>query len=125
MFILYTYFLFLVCVPCRKVVGGICEIHGNPMDALPKTMAVLSLPGTMSIQTSLLPGAGLGVFSLVVFEAGSLFGPMVGEKLTPEQHEERGNNEYVWEVPFFFFNDLGGRLHLYFPDLNLTLLAVL
>lgn len=73
------------------------------MDSLPKTKAVLSLPSSMSIQTSSIPHAGLGVFALTTFEVGSLFGPMDGEKLSTGDHAQRGNNPYVWEVRLIFF----------------------
>ncbi|XP_057290542.1 PR domain zinc finger protein 5-like isoform X2 [Hydractinia symbiolongicarpus] len=86
------------CVSCKQAVNGYCTIHGNPMDSLPKTKAVLSLPSSMSIQTSSIPHAGLGVFALTTFEVGSLFGPMDGEKLSARDHAQRGNNPYVWEV---------------------------
>lgn len=97
---------FIVCVSCKQPVAGICQIHGNPMSLLKKTKAVLSLPLTMCVQESFLPNAGLGVFSLSVFEVGSLFGPMEGEKLTFEENSSRTNNAYVWEVCTVIYVDI-------------------
>ncbi|XP_002154805.1 PR domain zinc finger protein 14 [Hydra vulgaris] len=87
-----------VCFSCNNCLSGKCKTHGNPMEKLKKTNAVLSLPSGMIIQESSIPNAGLGVFALSVFEAGSLFGKMVGEALNEKEYHARENKAYVWEV---------------------------
>ena len=73
-------------------------LHGNAMKTLTKTKAVESLPDVLTIQVSSIPNSGLGVFSLSIFEAGSLFGPMVGEELSHDENCKRTDNSFVWEV---------------------------
>ena len=77
---------------------GECIMHGNAMKTLTKTKAVESLPDVLTIQVSSIPNSGLGVFSLSIFEAGSLFGPMIGEELSYDQNTKRIDNSFVWEV---------------------------
>ena len=68
------------------------------MKKLKQTKAVTSVPSTMCIHNSSVLNSGMGVFSLTVYEVGSLFGPMDGEVLTEEEFYHRGNNSYKWEV---------------------------
>ncbi|XP_066918588.1 uncharacterized protein [Clytia hemisphaerica] len=86
------------CVGCKKPVDGDCTIHGNTMKTLHKTRSVESLPDTLTIQVSSIPNSGLGVFSLSIFEAGSIFGPMEGEELTVEQNQKQSDSSFIWEV---------------------------
>ena len=72
------------------------------MKTLSKTNAVESLPDTLTIQVSSIPNSGLGVFSLSIFEAGSIFGPMEGEELTAEQNQKQSDSSFIWEVCFIF-----------------------
>ena len=75
--------------------------HGDPMEKLKQTKAVLSLPSGMTIQESSIPNAGLGVFAVAAHEAGSVFGKMEGEILDENEYNARVNKAYVWEVKFF------------------------
>ena len=60
--------------------------------------AVKSLPESLSIQKSLIPGAGLGVFSKVKLDVNTRFGPYRGSKVDLEDLEDEMNTDYMWEV---------------------------
>jgi len=87
------------CIPCNGVISGnVCSHHANPIYIIPQTKAVKSLPSSMTVKESSIPGAGLGVFAVEMVEVDSMFGPMEGVKMSHEEYNKRNDNSYVWEV---------------------------
>ncbi|KAG8193935.1 hypothetical protein JTE90_011487 [Oedothorax gibbosus] len=92
---------FLHCDDCESVYKGACPQHG-PMLLVCDTKvekgdpegAVKSLPPFMSLGDSIIPKAGLGVWTEVPLPKGLIFGPYKGPKV-PKNSKESG---YAWQV---------------------------
>ena len=99
----------LVCEDCNDFHYGDCPVHGplqiiedKPREENPDvSAAVASLPASLKISDSSIPGAGLGVFSTSEIPKGVQFGPYKGMKIGWENITEDRNTSYCWEVCFY------------------------
>ena len=60
--------------------------------------AMKSLPQNLYVKQSLIPEAGMGVFSKEKLTVNTRFGPYRGVKVLREDLEEGRNTSYMWEV---------------------------
>lgn len=81
--------------------GPLQIIEDKPREENPDvSAAVASLPASLKISDSSIPGAGLGVFSTSEIPKGVRFGPYKGMKIGWENIAENRNTSYCWEVCF-------------------------
>lgn len=100
----------MVCDDCDLVyherTRGTCSIHGSFSELDPTvgydqaslTYTPLPVPAELTLRASLVPGAGLGVFSTVFISKGVRMGPYEGRRIASEEVEEHHNIAYAWEV---------------------------
>ena len=82
--------------------GPLQIIEDKPREENPDvSAAVASLPASLKISDSSIPGAGLGVFSTSEIPKGVRFGPYKGMKIGWENIAEDRNTGYCWEVRFY------------------------
>ena len=95
-----------VCDKCNKQHRGECPVHG-PLPELDHTVGhdqaslaftELPVPAQLTVKTSGIPGAGLGVFATSFISKGVKLGQYGGKEVTGEEIENVHSTEYAWEV---------------------------
>ena len=99
-----------VCDECNKLHRGECPVHG-PLPELEHTVGhdqaslaftELSVPAQLTVKTSLIPGAGLGVFATSFIPKGVKLGQFDGKMVTGADVENVQSTDYAWEVSMMF-----------------------
>ena len=98
--------MFIVCDDCNTQYHGDCPVHG-PLSELQTgvgydhasmTYTQVPVPVEVTVKPSLIPGAGLGVFSTTTIKKRVRMGPYEGEKIGKSDMGDLCNTAYAWEV---------------------------
>ena len=73
-------------------------------------MLQLQVPAQLTVKTSSIPGAGLGVFASQGIARGVKFGPYVGKKVPASHVDEDANTSYMWEVTVLAINKIATHI---------------
>ena len=106
------YFVYLihhsptVCEDCNDLHHGDCPIHGplktldpnTAFDEASKLLTSVPVPGELTVKTSSIANAGLGVFSKGFIPRGVKVGPYEGRVLWKDEVEDGTDTSYMWEV---------------------------
>ena len=95
-----------VCDYCDSLYHGHCPVHGplkelDPtagFDQASLTYTQLPVPAEVTIRQSVIPGAGLGVFTTRFIPKGVQVGPYEGRKVELVDLGDLENTSYLWEV---------------------------
>ena len=95
-----------VCDDCNGLHRGSCPIHGplkelagsSDYDKPSLAYTQLPVPAELTIKSSTISGAGLGVFATCFIPRGVRVGPYEGRRVTREILGDVYNTAYLWEV---------------------------
>ena len=99
-----------VCDECNERHRGECPVHG-PLPELDHTVGhdqaslaftELPVPAQLTVKTSRISGAGLGVFATSFIPKGVNLGQFEGKRVTGADVENVQNTDYAWEVGMMF-----------------------
>ena len=94
----------LDCDQCDEFYIGECPTHNfniikdNGIETGKMPSAIKSLPNNLYVKPSIIPEAGMGVFTTKKIPINSRFGPYRGVKVLMKDLEEGRNTSYMWEV---------------------------
>ena len=95
-----------VCDECNKLHRGECPVHG-PLPELDHTAGYdqaslafteLPVPAQLTVKTSRIPGAGLGVFATSFIPKGVKLGQYEGKRVAGKDVKSLSTTAYAWEV---------------------------
>ena len=94
------------CEDCDTLHHGDCPIHGPLMtldadsgyDEASRNFTDLPVPAELTIKSSLIPNAGLGVFAKKFIPRGVKVGPYEGKLVWKDHVDEGIDTSYMWEV---------------------------
>jgi len=94
---------FIFCEQCNDLILGECTIHSYAyVDKSTcdnnNVKALATLPNGLEIRESLIPNAGLGVFTTRTFDVGVRFGPYQGKKVRKDIPKDHVDTSYMWEI---------------------------
>ncbi len=105
-FLIIIIVLVLVCEDCSQLHHGQCPSHGplqtiDPVagfDVQSKKFTNLPVLKGLTVKTSSIPEAGLGVFAVQNIPKRVQFGPYEGEHILKSELSDSANSNYMWEV---------------------------
>ena len=99
-----------VCEKCNKQHRGECPVHGLLPeldhivchDQASVAFTELPVPAQLTVKTSHISGAGLGVFATSFIPKDVKLGQFEGKRVTGEDVENVQSTDYAWEVGMMF-----------------------
>ena len=101
----------VVCEDCEELHHGDCPIHG-PLGTLDPTSGLdqdsiaftnVPVPAELTVKTSTIPDAGLGVFAKQFISRSVKVGPYEGKRVFKDEMEYVEDTSYIWEVSGLIF----------------------
>ena len=100
------YCLYVVCDECEDLHHGQCPVHGPlkqfdtsaGFDEPSKKFTDIPVPIGLTVKSSSIANAGLGVFATMHIPSRVRFGPYEGEYILESELTDSMDTSYMWEV---------------------------